>query len=120
MAPNEIESEATTDLVTGLITDAKDLATGMQAELRQELANLKVTLLRVAVKVAMIIVAAVLVGHGLAWGIGALGIPMWAAYVLAAGILFGVGMAVLKRLAAKPAAEPAPELPSDIAHAVRP
>jgi len=93
-----IENEDTTDLVAGLITDVKDLAVGVQAEVRQEISNLKAALLRMAVKIAMIVVSAVLAGHALAAGFGALEVPMWAAYALSAAIMVAIGIAILKRL----------------------
>ena len=95
-----VENERTKDLVTGLLSDAKDLAVGelgrMKSEITDELKNLKRYMLEVGIAVGVVVVGAVLIGHAVAVGLVALGVPAWLAYVLAAVIMIGVGVIILK------------------------
>ncbi len=99
---NVISSEPTKDLVTGLLADVKDLATGhlgrMQHEIGDEFKNLKALMVKVAIAVGAGVVGAILVGHTLALVLIALGLPAWAGYGIAAAIMIGIGVVILKRL----------------------
>jgi hypothetical protein len=75
--------ESTTDLVVGLVGDARDLAlihlNRMQRELKGELGNLGDLIKARAVSLAGLLVAAVLAGQSIAFGLAeALGFPVWA------------------------------------------
>jgi hypothetical protein len=97
-----LERVGTKDLVTGLLSDAKELASGelgrMRAEFKDELGNLRATMMRIAASVGLFVLAGVLVGHTLAAALVALGVPWWAGYGLAALIVSGIGFLLLKRL----------------------
>jgi uncharacterized membrane protein YqjE len=94
--------EPTKDLVTGLLADVKDLAVGqlgrMQGEIKDELANLKSYMLKVAIAVGVVVVGAVLGGHTLATVLVALGVPVWLSYALVAVLATTAGILVMKRL----------------------
>jgi putative superfamily III holin-X len=95
-----IEREPTKDLVTGLISDAKELAAGhlghMRGEIKDEFKNLKLVMWRIAGAVGVLAVAAVLVGHALALALAALGLPVWVSYGVAAIVLLALGGAILE------------------------
>jgi hypothetical protein len=97
-----IEREPTKDLVAGLISDAKELAVGhlghMRGEMKDEFKNLKLMMWRIAAAVSVLAVAAVLVGHGLALALAALGLPLWVSYVVAAVVLLALGGAIVEFL----------------------
>lgn len=99
---NEIKSEPTKDLVAGLLSDAKDLATGhvgrMQHEISDEFKNLKTVMLRIAVGVGAGVVGSILLGHTLAAVLIALGLPAWAGYGIAAVMLITVGYLLVRHL----------------------
>lgn len=97
-----IEREPTRDLVAGLISDARHLAAGhlglMRGEFKDEFNNLKRVMTRIAAAVGVLAVAAVLAGHALAQGLAALGMPLWAGYLVATVVLLAVGGALLQLL----------------------
>jgi hypothetical protein len=99
---DEIGREPTKELFSHLIADAKELAVGhlgrMQGEFRDELKNLRSYMLKVAIAVAVVVVAAVLLGHTLGLALTALGMPAWVGYGIAALLLAGTGVVILKRL----------------------
>lgn len=75
--------ESTTDLVVGLVGDARDLAlihlNRMQRELKGELGNLGDLIKARAVSLAGLLVAAVMAGQSIAFGLAeAFGFPLWA------------------------------------------
>jgi hypothetical protein len=77
--------ESTTDLVVGLVGDARDLAlihlNRMQRELKGELGNLGDVIKARAVSLAGLLVAAVLAGQAIAFGLAdAFGAPLWAGF----------------------------------------
>lgn len=78
-------NESTTDLVVGLVGDARDLAlvhlNRMQRELKGELGNLGDLIKARALSIAGLLVAAVLAGQALAFGLAEVaGIPLWASF----------------------------------------
>lgn len=78
-------NESTTDLVVGLVGDARDLAlvhlNRLQRELKGELGNLGDLIKARALSIAGLLVAAVLAGQALAFGLAeAAGIPLWASF----------------------------------------
>jgi hypothetical protein len=97
-----LERVGTKDLVTGLLSDAKELASGqaerMRDEVKDELRNLRHTMMRVAAMVGVMVLAGVLLGHTLAAALVALGLPWWAGYGITALILSAIGLVLLKRL----------------------
>ena len=100
--PETISAASTPELFAGLISDAKELAIGhlgrMRGEIGDEFVQLKLFLAKVAITVGVVVVGSVLLGHALAAGIVALGVPWWAGYLIAAVISFVVGGAMLKRM----------------------
>ena len=99
---SDVSKASTPELFTGLISDAKELAIGhlgkMRSEIGDEFQQLKHFLAKIAIMVGVVVVGSVLLGHGLAIGIAALGVPHWLAYLVAAGLSFGAGFLFLKRL----------------------
>jgi hypothetical protein len=97
-----LERVGTKDLVTGLLSDAKDLASGqverMRDEFKDEFKNLRTMMMRIAASVGVLVLAGVLVGHTLAAALVALGLPWWAGYGITALLLTAIGVVLLKRL----------------------
>lgn len=74
--------ESTTDLIVGLVGDARDLAlvhlNRMQRELKGELGNLGDLIKARAISVAGVLVAAMLATQAIAFGLAdAFGLPLW-------------------------------------------
>lgn len=97
-----LETVGTKDLVTGLLSDAKELASGqadrMREEFKDELKNLRHTMMRIAAMVGVLVLAGVLLGHTLAAALVAFGLPWWAGYGITALILTVIGLVLIKRL----------------------
>lgn len=98
---NPHEASAT-ELLGGVITDAKDLVVAhgerIKLEIRDELRGLKTTIKLVGIAVAAVAVAAILAGQALAIGLAtATGLPVWAAYAIVAVVATVAGYIVLSR-----------------------
>jgi hypothetical protein len=102
--PSEISHASTPELFSGVVSDVKELAAGhfdrMRGEFGDEFKNLKRMMMMSAVSAGVVVVGAVLVGHTLAYGLAALGLPVWAGYALASALMIAAGMIVRKRLPA--------------------
>lgn len=102
MNPRNPQQASATELLGGVITDAKDLVVAhgerIKLEMRDELRGLKATIKLVGVAVAAVAVAASLAAHALALGLAALtGLPAWAAYAIVAVVAIIAGAIVLSR-----------------------
>ena len=91
-----------TDLLGGLITDAKDLVVAhgerMKLEVRDELGSLKDWIKLVGIAVAAVAVAGILAGHAIALAVtAATGLPVWAGYSIVAVVAVLAGYLVFKR-----------------------
>ncbi|HEY4058549.1 MAG TPA: phage holin family protein [Kofleriaceae bacterium] len=87
---------SSSELIGGVLDDARELASAeldkLKAEAKQVGESAKIT----GIALAFLITAAVLVGTGVALGLGALGLPAWASF-LVVGSAFGiVGTLVIK------------------------
>lgn len=98
----ELAHASTPELFAGVIADAKELAVGhfgrMRGEISDEFTNLKRIMMLIAAATGVVIVGAVLLGHALAFGLAALGLPVWAGYLVASTLMVGLGILVLKRM----------------------
>ncbi len=86
--------ESTTDLVVGLLTDAKDLAAAhadqLKLEFRTEVRSLMETIKLTGVAIAAVVLAGLLLGQAAALGLSAAtGLPAWASFA-AVGALAAV------------------------------
>jgi hypothetical protein len=100
--PSSPRDGSATELVGGLITDAKDLVVAhgerIKLEVRDELHALKDTMKLVGIAVGAVTVASILVGHAIALGLAAAsGLPFWASYAIVAIVAVIAGVLVLKR-----------------------
>jgi hypothetical protein len=99
---SDVSKASTPELFSGLIADAKEIAIGhlgkMRGEIGDEFKQLKNFLAKIAITVGVVVVGSILIGHTLALGIAALGVPMWASYLIASVLAFGAGFLILKRL----------------------
>ncbi|MBA3820870.1 MAG: phage holin family protein [Deltaproteobacteria bacterium] len=99
---DDISHSSTPELFSGLIADAKDIAVGhlgkMRVEIADEFKGLKSFLLKVAIAVGVGVLGAILLAHAIALILAAVGLPMWAAYLISAVVAIGIGVLVLKRL----------------------
>lgn len=101
--------EPTTDLVVGMVVDARDLAlvhlNRLQRELSGELGNLGDLLKARAVSVAGFLVAALLAAEALAFGVAeALGMPAWTG-LAATAMMVGIATYIWHRRSSRPSRE---------------
>lgn len=87
--------ESTTDLVGGLLTDAKDLAAAhadqLKLEFRNEVRSLTDTIKLTGVAIAAVVLAGLLLGQAAALGLAvATGLPPWATFGLV-GLVVAIG-----------------------------
>lgn len=98
----DIAQSSTPELFAGVIADAKEIAVGhigkMRHEIGDELTELKHYLARVVLAAGVMVIGSVLAGHALAHGLIAFGLPVWAGFLLATLISFGVGYLLIKKL----------------------
>lgn len=96
----DVKNATTPSLFAAVIDDARELAIGhlerMQRETASELGNLKRAIARTAVAVGIMIVGAVLVFHAIAYGLAALGLPIWAGYAITALVAIVGGVILIK------------------------
>lgn len=99
---DDIQSEPTKDLFTGLMSDVKEIAaghfTGLKGEIKDEFKNLRGMMMRIAAASGLMVLAGVLLGHTLALVLAELGLPLWAGYGIATVVLAGVGLVLVKSL----------------------
>ncbi|MDQ3339170.1 MAG: phage holin family protein [Myxococcota bacterium] len=102
MATNDVAKASIPELISGLVGDAKDMAAGhatkARAEIKEEFNGLKQYLMMVLVSIGLGIMGAILLSQAFALGLAALGVPMWAGYLIAAVIFVGIGYALIKRM----------------------
>ncbi len=98
----EVKQSSTPELFAGVLSDAKEIAIGhlgrMRSEIGDELGELKHYLASVIIAAGVMVVAAILVGHTLAYGLIALGLPGWVGYGLAAAIAITIGVVLVRRM----------------------
>lgn len=87
-------NESTSDLLGGLLADAKELVKAhgehLKLEVRAEVASLKETVKLAAITVGVVVLAGLLLAHFLALALAALtGLPQWAAYGIVSAV-FGI------------------------------
>lgn len=96
----DVKNATTPSLFAAVIDDARELAIGhlerMQRETASELGNLKRAIARTAVAVGIMIVGAVLVFHAIAYGLAALGLPIWAGYAITAVVSIVGGVLLIR------------------------
>ena len=104
MASTDVSHASIPQLISGLVGDLKDIgaghATKARDEIKDEFSNLKAYLMKVMVAVGLGIMGAILLSHAFALGLDALGVPQWAAYLIAAVIFVGIGAILIKRMPA--------------------
>jgi hypothetical protein len=92
------------ELIAGVVGDAKDMAAGHASkardEIKEEFTGLKQYLLMVLAGIGLGILGGILLSHAFALGLEALGVPLWASYLIAAVIFVGIGVVLIKRLPA--------------------
>lgn len=91
---------STTELVTGLVGDARDLAIahldGLLLEAKQELGRLASAARSAAIGLALCSIAALLVAIGGAQALATFtALPLWASYLIAAGLFVAIGLALV-------------------------
>ena len=102
MALSDIKNASIPELISGLFGDVKEFATGhatkMRDEVKDEFSGLKRFLMKIVIAMGVGVLGAILLAHAFALGLDALGLPQWAAYLIAAAIFVGIGMVIIKRL----------------------
>jgi hypothetical protein len=93
--------EPTTDLLGGLVSDAKDLVLAhgehVKLEVRDELRALKDAVKRIAIALGVVVIGGLLAAHAIALAIAAVtGSPVWLGYAVLAVIAGVVGYVVLR------------------------
>jgi len=104
MATTDIQHASIPELIAGVVGDAKDIAAGhatkARDEIKEEFSGLKQYLMMVLVGIGLGILGAILLSHAFALGLEALGVPLWASYLIAAVIFVTAGIVLMKRLPA--------------------
>ncbi len=93
--------ESTSDLVGGLLADAKDLVTAhgehLKLELKSEVASLTDTIKMTGIAIAAVVLAGLLLAHAVALALmAATGLPDWACYGLVGAVLAAAGYLVYR------------------------
>lgn len=89
-------NESTTDLIGGLLSDAKDLASAhadqLKLELKEEVGALKDTIKLTGIAIAAVVLAGLLLTQALVYGLtAASGLPLWASYAIVGAVAAVVG-----------------------------
>ena len=104
MASTDVSKASIPELISGLVGDAKDMAAGhatkVRGEIKEEFNGLKQYLMMVLVSIGLGIMGAILLSQSFALGLAALGLPLWAGYLIAAVIFVGIGYLLVKRMPA--------------------
>ena len=104
MATTDMSNKSIPELLSGVLGDAKEIAAGhatkMRGEIKDEFTGLKMFLMKVAIAVGVGILGAILLAHAFALGLDAVGLPQWAAYLIAAALFVAIGIVIVKRLPA--------------------
>jgi hypothetical protein len=102
MATPDVASASIPELISGLVGDAKDIASGhatkMRGEIKEELGGLKQYLLKITIAVGIGVLGAMLLAHAFALILVAIGLPLWAGYLSSAAIAIAAGYVVIKRM----------------------
>jgi hypothetical protein len=84
------------DLITGVISDARELAVAEVDKLKAEVKQVGRSAKIAGVGLGFLIAATVLLGQALGFGLIALGVPDWAAFAILAAITTLCGVVFLK------------------------
>lgn len=84
------------DLITGVISDARELAVAEVDKLKAEVKQVGRSAKIAGIGLGFLIAAVVLLGQALGFGLIALGVPDWAAFAILAAITTLCGVVVLK------------------------
>ena len=84
------------DLITGVISDARELAVAEVDKLKAEISQVGRKAKIAGIGLGFMIAAAVLLGQALGFGLVALGVPAWAAFAILAAITTLCGVVFLK------------------------
>jgi hypothetical protein len=101
-APRTPHEESTSELLGGLLTDAKDLVAAhvehLELEFRGELGSLAETIKRTGIAIATFVIVGVLLGLCAASGLSAAtGLPAWASFGIVSVVVAIIGLLVYRR-----------------------
>lgn len=99
--PRSPRDESTTDLLGGLLADAKDLVSAhgeqLKLEVKSEVATLTDTIKLTGIAIAAVVIAGLLLSQALSLGLVALtGLPPWAAYAIVGVVVASIGYLVYR------------------------
>jgi len=94
--PRALRDDDAGDLISGVISDAKDLASAEIDKLKAEVSEVGKKAKIAGVGLGFLIVAAVMLGQALAFGMIALGIPAWGAFAILAVVTAACGIVFIK------------------------
>lgn len=102
MATTDVSHASIPELISGVVNDAKQIAsahaTKMRGEIKDEFSGLKRFLMKVAAAVGLGVLGGILLAHTLALVLDAIGLPMWLSYLIAAVVFVGIGAIFLAAL----------------------
>jgi hypothetical protein len=93
---HQLRDDDAGDLITGVISDARELATAEIDKLKAEVKQVGQSAKIAGVGLGFLIAATVLLGQALGFGLVALGLPAWAAFAILAAITTLCGVVFLK------------------------
>lgn len=89
-------SEDPAELISGVLHDARELAAAEVDKLKAEVKQVGQTAKTTGIGLGMMIVAAVLLGQALGFGLFAAGLPMWASFGIVGTVFLVCGIVFVK------------------------
>lgn len=90
-------SEEPADLISGVLHDARELASAEVDKLKAEAKHVGAAAKVTGIGLAILAVAAMLLGQAIGFGLIAAGVPAWGAFAIVAAMFAIIGAIVIKR-----------------------
>lgn len=90
-------TEDPSDLISGVLHDARDLALAEVDRLKAEVTQIGQKAKATGIGLGVLVVAFVLLGQALGFAVAAAGLPMWASFGVVGAVFLTVGVVLMKR-----------------------
>src|SRR4051794_3574832 len=94
--PNSARTEEASDLIAGVLTDARELAIAEVDKVKAEVKQVGQTAKTIGIALGVFIVGAVMLGEALGFGLFAAGLPMWASFAIVGALFVIAGIVFVK------------------------